>query len=78
MHKTAFLCIYAHIYAKAVKVDFAKRNVNCKLTDSNSEGEMLKFWRLGKNRNLDFGRKCCIFVIRKGKLHGFPFFSPLK
>ena len=43
MQKTLFLCKYAHIYAKAVKVDFTKRDVNCKLRDCKSEGEMLKF-----------------------------------
>ena len=78
MHKMAFLCIYAHKYASRVKVDFAKRDVNCKLLDSNFESEMLKFWRFAKKRNLDFLKKCCIFALRKGKLHSFPFFRAQK
>ena len=73
-----YLCKYAHIYARAVKVEFAKRSVNCKLQDCKTEGEMLKFSRFAKKRNLDFVRKCCIFVIRKGKLHSFPFFRAQK
>ena len=40
MQKTLFLCKYAHIYARAVKVEVIKRDVNCKLRDSRFEGEM--------------------------------------
>jgi hypothetical protein len=47
-------------------------------TNIKTIGEMLKFWRFAKNRNLDFAQKCCIFVIRKGKPRGFPFFTPKK
>ncbi|MBQ2124155.1 MAG: hypothetical protein II200_09270, partial [Bacteroidaceae bacterium] len=78
MHKTAFLCKYAHIYARAVKVDFAKRDVNCKLQDSKFRGQMLKSFKFAKKANLDFAQKCCIFVLWKGKLHSFPFFRPQK
>ena len=78
MHKTAFLCKYAHIYAKVVKVHFTKRDVNCKLRDSKFEGEMLKYSKFAKKANLDFPEKFCIFVLRKGRPRGFPFFRPQK
>jgi hypothetical protein len=78
MQKTPFLCKYAHIYARAMKVDFTKRDVNCKLRDSKFDGEILKYSKFAKKANLDFGKKCCIFVIRKGELHSFPFFTPQK
>ena len=29
MQKTLFLCKYAHIYARAVKVEVTKRDINC-------------------------------------------------
>ena len=31
MQKTHFLCKYAHIRKNRVKVDFTKRDVNCKV-----------------------------------------------
>ena len=39
---------------------------------------MLKFSLCPKIADLDFAQKCCIFALRKGKLHGFPFFRPQK
>ena len=61
-----------------MKVDITICNVNFKVIDSKFESEMLKFWRLGKSRDLDFGKKCCIFVLQKGRPRGFPFFRAQK
>ena len=74
MQKTLFLCKYAHIYARAVKVEVTKRDVNCKLKDSKRSAELLRYFKFTKKANLDFAQKCCIFVLRKGRPRGFPFF----
>ena len=41
-------------------------------------GQMLKSFKFAKKANLDFPEKCCIFVLRKGRPRGFPFFRAQK
>ena len=61
-----------------MKVEFTKCDVNCKVRDSKSTCEMLKYSKFAKKANLDFAQKCCIFALWKGRPRGFPFFRPQK
>ena len=68
-----------HFFAKIeCKVEFAKCNINCKLRDSKRSIELLKYLKRPKKGHLDFGKKCCIFVLQKGRPRGFPFFRAQK